>query len=360
MIEPGEAARTTVTVVDDEPAALDVLVRAARSWHYECQAATSAEGALRLLEERLTPIVVTDLRMPGRGGVWLVREIQRRWPDVAVIVITAGQDAEAVSECLNAGAHHYFLKPIQLDEFRHVLEVTCRSNQLQRERETYRLQLEQTVRRRSRQLRRTFLSAINSLVRALEARDPYTSGHSLRVRDYALGLAEALGWNGRQRRLLNLAAKLHDIGKVGVPEAILNKPDILTPTEKELLREHPVIGERILGPIIRSPAILAAIRGHHERFDGGGYPDGLAAERIPVLSRVITVADSFDALTSARAYRAPVPSAEALEIVRAGAGSQFDPAFLFPFVNRMARRGPGVPLATGPAPEGLRPPGRGC
>jgi response regulator RpfG family c-di-GMP phosphodiesterase len=338
MIEPGEATQSTVTVVDDEPAALDVLVRAARSWRYKCQAATSAEKALQLLEQNLTPIVVTDLRMPGRGGVWLVREVQRRWPEVAVIVITAGQDAEAVSECLSAGAHHYFLKPMQLDEFRHVLEVTCRTNLMQRERERYRQQLEHTVRRRTRQVRQTFMSAINCLVRTLEARDPYTSGHSLRVCDYALVLADTLGWECRQRSLLTVAAKLHDLGKVGVPEAILNKPDALTVPEQEMLREHPVIGERVLGPIIRSRAVLAAIRGHHERFDGKGYPDGLGGDRIPVLSRVITVADAFDALTSTRAYRAAVPKGKALEILRAGAGSQFDPAFLLPFVSRMARR----------------------
>jgi response regulator RpfG family c-di-GMP phosphodiesterase len=339
MNERGEVTQAKVTVVDDEPAALDVLVRAARSWHYECQAATSAEGALQLLEASPSPIVVTDLRMPGRGGVWLVREIQRRWPDVAVIVLTAGQDAEAVSECLSAGAHHYFLKPIQLDEFRHALQVTCRASRLQRERETYREQLEQTVRRRTLQVRRTFLSAINSLVRTLEARDPSTSGHSHRVRDYALVLAKGLGWDRRQLGLLSLAAQLHDIGKVGVPEAILNKPGVLTPLEQELLRQHPVIGERILRPIMRSPTILAAIRGHHERFGGAGYPDGLAGDSIPVLARVIAVADAYDALTSARAYRAAVPAGKALEILRAGAGSQFDPAFLFPFLHHMGRRG---------------------
>src|SRR5262245_5017076 len=230
---PGESAvaRTVVTLVDDEPAALDVLIRAARAWQYDCQAASTAEQALLLLEQRLTPVVVTDLRMPGRGGVWLVREIQRRWPEVSVIVITAGQDVDAVSECLSAGAHHYFLKPINLDEFRHALEVTSRSYRLQREREHYRRQLEQTVQRRTRQLRHTFLSAIDSLVRTLEARHPSTCGHSLRVRRYAVRLASALGWTAAERRRLGLAAKLHDIGKVGLPEGILNKPDVLLAAE---------------------------------------------------------------------------------------------------------------------------------
>src|SRR5438067_11610526 len=142
MASHTEVGGLSVTLVDDEPSALDVLTRAARSWSFDCQVATSAEQALSLLEHRLTPVVVTDLRMPGRGGVWLVREVQRRWPEVSIIVVTAGQDGDAVSECLNAGAHHYFLKPIKLDEFRHALEATLRTHQVQRERERYRRQLE--------------------------------------------------------------------------------------------------------------------------------------------------------------------------------------------------------------------------
>src|SRR5262249_25722667 len=122
MTMTSDVALKTVTVVDDEPSALDVLCRAARSWDYDCQAATTAEQAVPLLERRLTPVVVTDLRMPGRGGAWLVREVQRRWPAVSVIVVTAGYEADAVGQCLEAGAHHYFLKPINLDEFRHALE----------------------------------------------------------------------------------------------------------------------------------------------------------------------------------------------------------------------------------------------
>src|SRR5262245_19051060 len=261
---------TTVTVVDDEPSALDVLVRAARSWRYECQAARSAEQALDLLEKKLTPIVVTDLRMPGRGGVWLVREVQRRWPEVSIIVVTAGQDSDAVSECLNAGAHHYFLKPIKLDEFRHALEATLRTHQIQSERERYRRELERKVLEQTRKVRSTFLSAIDSLVRTLEARDPYTSGHSMRVRRLSLRLAQAVRLDMREQRHLSLAAKLHDIGKVDVPEAVLNKASRLTTVEFDLIRKHPVIGERILTPIIRNSAVLRAIRGHHERFDGSG------------------------------------------------------------------------------------------
>lgn len=311
----------TVTVVDDEPAALDVLVRAARSWRYECQPAICAEQAIGLLEKRLTPIVVTDVRMPGRGGVWLVREIQRRWPDVAIIVVSAGQDDEVLAQCLEAGAQHYFLKPVKFAEFHHALETTLRTYHFRRQRRG----LEHSLNKQTRKLRHTFLSAIDSLVRLVEARDPNLTGHSFRVRQYALKLADVLDLDRSQRRKLSLAAKLHDIGKVGLPECILNKPGPLTVEEFAAVKEHPVLAERILAPILRSPATLAAIRGHHERFDGTGYPDGLRGQEIPFLARVLTIADCYDALTSARAYRQAMPPAEALEIIRQGAGGQFDP-----------------------------------
>jgi response regulator RpfG family c-di-GMP phosphodiesterase len=323
----------TVTVVDDEPLAQDVLVRAARSWQYECQAAGTAEQAMRLLEERPTPIVVTDLRMPGRGGVWLVQQIRRRWPKVAIIVVTAGQDTDAAIDCLNAGAQHYFLKPINLDEFRHALEVTARTYRLEQENRRYRRHLERTVSRQTQRIRQTFLSAIDSMVRTMEARDPYTADHSLRVRRYALRLAAGLGLDRGQRRQLSLAAKLHDVGKIGVPEAILLKPAALTGEEYAAVQQHPVIGERVLTPIIRHPAVLAAIRSHHERLDGTGYPDGLRGEQIPVPARIIAIADTFDALTSSRAYRAALPAAAALEVLRAGSGTQFEPHFIDVFLE---------------------------
>jgi response regulator RpfG family c-di-GMP phosphodiesterase len=333
MTSETAATSFTVTVVDDEPAALDVLVRAARSWSYECQAATTAEQAVRLLEKNPTPIVVTDLRMPGRGGVWLVREIQRRWPEVSVIVVTAGQEENAVTECLHAGAHHYFLKPIKLDEFRHALEATLRTHRLQRQRELYRRYLERTVNRQTRKIRRTFMSAIDSLVFALEARDTYTKGHSLRVRRSVLCLAGALNLDPCRRKQLSLAAKLHDIGKVGVREEILNKPGPLTQEEYRHVQEHPAIGERILKPIIRNQEILAAVLHHHERYDGGGYPAGLKGTHIPLLARILAVADCFDALTTKRSYRDALTVPRALEILHAGSGSCFDPIIAQAFIK---------------------------
>jgi len=276
--------------------------------------------------------------MPGRGGVWLVHELQRRWPEVAVIVVTAGFEDEPVEGFLRTGVQHYLLKPVRLDEFQHALQASWQAQALLGERQRYQQLLERTVSRQTQKLKQTFLSAIDSLVNTLEARDAYTYNHSKRVRSYALRLARILGYGARTRKQLSLAAKLHDIGKVGLPEAVLNKPAALTSQEFALVREHPVLGEKILEPIIRDPAVLLAIRGHHERFDGKGYPHQLRGEEIPILARVLAVADCFDALTSNRAYRRALTPAAALDVLIKEAGTHFDPQLIPPFVQ-MIRSG---------------------
>jgi putative two-component system response regulator len=327
--------RRCITVVDDEPSSLDILVRAARSFHFDCQTADSAEAALELLQQKQTPLVVTDLRMPGFGGVWLVHEIRKRWPHIDIIVVTAGSEDEALTQCMAVGVQHYFLKPIHIDEFHHALQATWYSQLMRRENQRQKQHLESIVHRQTHKLRHTFFSAITSLARTLEARDAYTSGHSMRVRKYALKLAKYIGLDDRNQKRLSLAAKLHDIGKVGLAEGILNKPAKLTIKEFDQVKEHPAIGERILRPIIRNRVVLSAIRSHHERFDGTGYPDGLAGEQIPFLARIITVADCYDALTSSRAYRDAMSRDDALSILHDGIASQFDPHLVPPFLRMM-------------------------
>jgi response regulator RpfG family c-di-GMP phosphodiesterase len=320
-------------VVDDDPVVAATLIQAARSWNYRCQTARNVDEALRLFARSPTPILVTDLYLCGAPAVRLVEETHRRWPSTAIIVLTACQDCDAAIQCLNAGASRYFIKPIKVEEFRHVLTTSLRTYELQREHDTYHRRLEQTVRRQTRQLRHHFLATINSLVMVLEARDPYTSGHSRRVRQYALLLGQAAGLERRARQALGLAAKLHDLGKIGVPEAVLNKPAFLTQEEFEIVREHPIISERILAPVIRNREVLAAIRGHHERLDGLGYPDGLTGEQVPLLARLLAIADCFDALTSARSYRRPLPVPQAFEVLRERAGTQFDAEFVRIFIE---------------------------
>jgi response regulator RpfG family c-di-GMP phosphodiesterase len=270
--------------------------------------------------------------------MWLVHEVQRRWPEVGVIVVTAGADEEPLDGFANSGVQHYLLKPVRLDEFQHALQSSWQSQMLLRERQRYQQLLERTLSRQTQKLKQTFLCAIESLVRTLEARDTFTAGHSMRVRCYVLRLARVLGCSVRTRKQLSLAAKLHDIGKVGLPEAILNKPASLTADEFAVVRKHPVLGEQILNSIIHDTAVLAAIRGHHERFDGSGYPDGLSGDSIPLMARMLAVADCYDAVTSVRAYRAALPPAVALGLLEQEAGTHFDPLLVPPFIQ-MIRAG---------------------
>lgn len=336
-MSPSERGRRVdVTVVDDEPIVLDVLVGAASYWGYSAQTARSAEEALRVLLRRSTPVLVVDVCLPDRDGAWLVGEALRRWPAMQVVVVSGGGAPEIVHRCFEAGAQHYLLKPFGLEPFRHALEAAFQGHQSERALEGRR-DLERAVSRRTRQLRSTFLSAVNSLVRTLEARHPDTSGHSLRVRDHAVRLARALGWEKRQRQQLAVAAKLHDIGKVGLPEGLLNKPGPLTAEERRVMEGHAATGERVLAPVIRSQTVLAAVRGHHERFDGSGYPDRLCGESIPLMARTLALADCYDALTNQRPYRAALSRPAALEIIRAGAGTQFDPELVPVFAEVVSR-----------------------
>jgi putative nucleotidyltransferase with HDIG domain len=169
------------------------------------------------------------------------------------------------------------------------------------------------------------VDTLNTLVTTIEAKDPYTRDHSLRVTNYALGLAEMLGLDQQEREMIDFAGTLHDIGKIGVHDEILSKTGRLTKAEYEAIKEHPLIGERIVEPLGLSPLERAIVRNHHERFDGRGYPDRLGGEDIPLLARIVAVADAFDAMTTTRSYRQALSATVALEEVKRERGKQFDP-----------------------------------
>lgn len=199
-------------------------------------------------------------------------------------------------------------------------------------------------------LKEYYLSALQALAAALEAKDAYTRGHSVRVAKLARACARALGLNTEEQEQVYLAALLHDVGKIGVSEAVLLKPGRLDPAEWEEVKSHPVVGARIIEPAKFPTAVIAAVRHHHEDYDGGGYPDGLAGEEIPLLARVIRVADTYDAMTSARPYRQALTPQQALEELRRWAGRQFDPrvveAFLRVPAEEMEEIGGGGTLIT--------------
>lgn len=204
---------------------------------------------------------------------------------------------------------------------------------LDEERATYLRNLEERLAELTKQLEDLFVSSMSSLVNVLEAKDPYTEGHSLRVCETAVKMAEHRWGVSQEARDVELAAKLHDIGKIAIREAVLNKPARLTDEEFAHIKTHPVIGERILSPFGKLKAVTLYIRHHHERFDGSGYPDGLSGEQIPVGARILAIADSYDAMVSTRPYRAAMEPAKAVKEIESGAGTQFDPEWCEVFLE---------------------------
>jgi len=186
-------------------------------------------------------------------------------------------------------------------------------------------------------LKMSYLNTINSLVLIMESRDPYMRGHSERVTDVAIGIARRMRMPDSDLQILRTAGKLHDIGKITISDSILSKPDRLSPSEWAEIHLHPIRGVEIVSPLKFLDSGLALIRNHHEKYDGSGYPDGIAGESIPILARVLTVADSFDAMTSKRPYRAPLSTEAAMAEIRANAGTQFDPVLAGVFVDVMNR-----------------------
>lgn len=293
--------------------------------------ATDATVALWELREEFD-VLVTDVRLPGGTGTELVSALKSRWPATQAIVITGMKDAEVAAEALNAGADRYLFKPFGLDEFRSHLVDAVRARERSLGDRRARHLLSHEALERTLQARQAVLRGARALVTAVEVRDPYTRGHSMRVSGYAQLLVGALDpGHGIDLDSLRLACELHDVGKIGVPDAILNKTGALTESEFDEVRLHPLTGRRILEPLLSDELVLSVVRWHHERWDGTGYPDGLAGEQTPLAARVVSIADALDAMTSTRAYRRALPWETALEQVRALAGAQFDPDLMGPF-----------------------------
>jgi response regulator RpfG family c-di-GMP phosphodiesterase len=332
----GEEPR--VLVVDDEPRLRNVLVRLMTRDGFVCQEAENGVQALALLESGdPTPLILSDLRMPDMDGAELLRRVRAQWPDTAVVMITAVADVEVAVSCLALGAMDYLTKPFHLEEVRARVRQALEKRRLILDNRSYQRQLEARVAEQARRLEALFLASMQSLADALEVKDPYTRGHSERVSRYAVAIGRELGADADTLAQLELGGRLHDIGKIGVREQVLNKPGPLTDEEYAHIMTHPEIGWRLLGPLLTdAPTALSVVRSHHERFDGTGIPDRLAGTAIPFAARVAAVADSFDAMTSQRPYR----SGLTLEAARAElwrcAGTQYDPAVVEAFERAVA------------------------
>ena len=327
-------------IVDDEPGLRRLLVRLMEGDGFSCTEASTATDALAVLDRAPTALVLTDLRMSPMDGIELLRTIRARHPDTAVVMITAVADVDVAVSCLAMGALDYLTKPFHLEEVRARVNQALEKRRLIIENRGYQDRLEERVAVQARRLEELFLASIQSIADALEVKDRYTRNHSIRVSQYSTTLASILELDADTIRQIGLGGHVHDIGKIGVREAVLNKAGPLTEEEYLHIMTHPVVGWRILMPLLSdAPMALSIVRSHHERFDGRGVPDGLAGEGIPLEARIAAVADAFDAMTTGRPYRGARMELDAAlaEIARCS-GKQFDPQVCIAF-ERAVRDG---------------------
>lgn len=334
------AAPTRILIVDDDASVRDVISVLLQEEGYECRTASSAEAALDIAAAEAPPLVISDMKMPGRDGVWLLEAFRERYPETAVIMLTGYGDTEAAVDCLRRGAVDYLLKPPKLTNLIRAIERALAKRRIELARKRYQKKLERKVRDRTGELRTalrniqgTYQTTLLALVRALDAREHETSDHSQRVVKYTEVIAERLSLRGPELEEIGRGALLHDIGKIGVPDAVLLKPAKLTQEEWKEMRRHPDIGYDMIRSIefLNTPA--AIVLSHQERFDGRGYPRGLRGEGIHIGARIFAVADTLDAMTSDRPYRKGTTFENAVDEIDRCAGSQFDPEVVRAFLD---------------------------
>ncbi len=321
-----------VLIVDDDESVRDVISVLLREEGYQCAVASGADMALDLAEQEDTPLVISDMKMPGKDGLWLLEAFRDKHPDTSVIMLTGYGDTEQAVDCLRRGAVDYLLKPPKLTDLIRSIERALAKRRVELARKRYQKKLERKVRDRTTELRNalkdvstTYQNTLLALVTALDAREHETSDHSQRVVEYTVAIANVMGITGPELDEIGRGALLHDIGKIGVPDAVLLKPGKLTPEEWVEMRKHPDIGFSMIAPIPFLSIPSQIVLSHQERWDGRGYPRGLKAEEIHIGARIFAVADTLDAMTSDRPYRKGTTFANAIEEIKRCGGTQFDP-----------------------------------
>ena len=342
--------KAKILIVDDEMRVREILSRKLTDDGYNCLTAPDGNAALKMLKADQVELVLLDVMMPGKAGPEVLKEIKSRYPDTAVIMVTAIADVQTAIGLMRLGAYDYIIKPIELNVLSVSLDRAIEKRNLIIENRDYQLHLEQRVEEQTKKIRQSFLNSTTSLAYALEAKDKYTHGHSERVTEIAVAVAREMAAPKYMIEKVKLAGLLHDVGKIGISELILNKPGKLTDDEFELVKAHCEVGERILSPIVEDREILEMVRHHHERYDGKGYPDGLSGQQmtkgasiiavaeayINILSQgamALAVADAYDAMTSDRPYRPAMPPEAARSELVKGKGKQFAPIIVDIFMS---------------------------
>jgi response regulator RpfG family c-di-GMP phosphodiesterase len=323
--------RVRLLIVDDEAEIRNVLCELLAQ-DYDCASASSAEEALDLLRADYFHLIISDITMSGMSGLEMIPHVSDISPETVVVMISGMQTIESAIEALRVGAFDYIMKPFDLRQVEAAVKRALEHYDLRAAKRRYENHLEELVEQRTHELNQAlgsleeaYRSTLKALTAALETRDAETHGHSERVVTFSLRLGRELGLDKEQLRSLEFGSLLHDIGKIGVPDAILRKPAKLTEEEWVRMREHPLHGQAILREIEFLSGAARVVGQHHEKWDGSGYPLGLRAEEIDLNARIFAVADAFDAMISDRVYRAGRPYEEAAEELERFAGRQFDP-----------------------------------
>ena len=319
----GDSGKLWVAVVDDDMMNLKLAERILSKSDIFVSKLSSGEELMEFLKENRPDLILLDLNMPGMDGfetITKLRSEETEIADIPVVFLTSENDINAEKRALSLGAKDFIRKPF-IPEI-----LTLRVKQIA---ELLKLQkhLSEEVERKTKENEQLFLHVVSSLAGAIDAKDTYTNGHSSRVAEYSKEIARRYGYNMKEQSDIYIIGLLHDVGKIGVPDSVINKPGKLNEEEFEYIKRHPIIGSQILKNIKEMPKLSIGARWHHERYDGTGYPDGLAGEEIPEEARIIAVADAYDAMSSKRSYRKIMPQSKIREEIQTGSGTQFDPRF---------------------------------
>src|SRR5687768_10999951 len=340
------ASTRRLLIVDDEENIRAPLSAFLRSRGYEVQTAESGARALALLSEQKFTLMLCDIRMPGLSGVEVVPHAIRADADLAIVMLTAVNDAPTATEALSHGALDYLMKPIELVDLEAAVERALHKRSLAIEQRNIERMIREEVALRTTELeaekqalRSLTVNVAETLINAMEAKDVYLRGHSQRVAELSASMAEELRLDEDTVEAVRLAGRLHDVGKIGIREEILNKPGKLTPEEYDHIKDHVRIGMEILSPLKHIGLALLFVQDHHEHHDGNGYPQGLRGDQISVGGRILVAADAFDALTSRRAYREPMTQEDTVSYMRRLVGTLMDPAVFTALENVVSRRG---------------------
>jgi len=352
-------------LIDDDLPCINSLKDALVPGGYKCSVFQNPQEGISAFKKQDFDIVITDFKMPEMNGIEVLKEIRKYNPYAYVIMLTGYADIENAIESVNNGAYAFFRKPLNFKELMdtiskityelsHLKEINWKIQEIRESIFKNPLSIETPENKNIHPFNKMldnnitpfleeiqsffnkyFINNVEFFAKAVEARDIYTSGHVGRVAAYTLAIATKLGWNHKKLEQAYLGSLLHDVGKIGIPDTILNKPGFLTDEEFEIVKTHVVIGVNMLKGLPQFDEIINYVRSHHERFDGLGYPGGLKGKEIPIEGRIICIADSYDAMTTERPYRKALFMKDAVVELKKCSGIQFDPEIVEVFLSTL-------------------------